>query len=60
VIPKKPKKTERELQALITRPVRSAAHLSNWGFAWTVHGGSPASHKANEIPQKSQREYKLA
>jgi hypothetical protein len=43
----------------ITRTVQSVAH-HHWGFAWIVDGPLPASHKADEIPQKLQREYDLS
>jgi len=74
----KPKKTRRELQALImqeirrhpefrnidnvaiTRPIQSAPHLPNWGFAWVMDGVSLAPRDADEIVQKIQWEYNLA
>lgn len=77
-MPDKPKKSERELQALImeevrkhpefhniqyvaiTRTVQSVAHHPNWGFAWTVKGSASASYKADEIPQRLEREYDLS
>jgi hypothetical protein len=44
----------------ITRPIQSAPHLPNWGFAWVLDGASLAPRNAVEIVQKIQREYDLA
>jgi hypothetical protein len=44
----------------IMRSEQSVAHHPNWSFAWTVNGPALASHKADEIPQRLQREYDLS